>query len=130
MGACSIKKNGAWEVGRSNNFDETDGRQLDGAPTALELLPKVKDAVKDQLEILIDGGITRGSDIIKAIALGADACMIGRAYLYGLAAGGEKGVDRALSILKDEMERVMALIGCNDINKLNSDYIEKLSPIP
>lgn len=106
------------------------GRQLDGAPTGLELLPGIKDAVKDQLEILIDGGITRGSDIIKAIALGADACMIGRAYLYGLAAGGEKGVDRALSILKDEMERVMALIGCNDINKLNSDYIEKLSPIP
>lgn len=105
------------------------GRQLDGAPTGLELLPRVKKAVKDQLEILIDGGITRGSDIIKAIALGADACMIGKAYLYGLAAGGEKGVDRALFILKDEMERVMALIGCNDINKLNSDYIEKLSPI-
>jgi L-lactate dehydrogenase (cytochrome) len=90
----------------------------------------VKEAVKDQLEILIDGGITRGSDIIKAIALGADACMIGRAYLYGLAAGGEKGVDRALSILKDEMERVMALIGCNDINKLDASYIERLSPIP
>ena len=106
------------------------GRQLDGAPTALELLPRVKEAVKDQLEILIDGGITRGSDIIKAIALGADACMIGRAYLYGLAAGGEKGVDRALSILKEEMERVMALIGCRDINELNASYIERLSPIP
>jgi L-lactate dehydrogenase (cytochrome) len=106
------------------------GRQLDGAPTALELLPRVKDAVKDQLEILIDGGITRGADIIKAIALGADACMIGRAYLYGLAAGGENGVDRALSILKEEMERVMALIGCNDINNLDSSYIERLSPIP
>ena len=106
------------------------GRQLEGAPTGLELLPGVKDAVKDQLEILIDGGITRGSDIIKAIALGADACMIGRAYLYGLAAGGEKGVDRAISILKGEMERVMALIGCNDINELDASYIERWSPIP
>ena len=56
--------------------------------------------------------------------------MIGRAYLYGLAAGGEKGVDRALSILKEEMERVMALIGCNDINKLDASYVERLSPIP
>lgn len=103
------------------------GRQLDGAPSALDILPEVVDAVGNKINIIIDGGVRRGSDVIKAIALGANAVLIGRAYLYGLAAGGEKGVDRTYEILTDEMKRVMQLIGCNSISKLNKQYIKKRS---
>jgi len=99
------------------------GRQLDGAPVALELLPEIRTAVGDRLEILIDGGIRRGSDLVKAVALGADACLIGRAYLYGLAAGGEAGVERILQILKDEMCRTLRLLGCANLAELDSSYI-------
>ena len=81
------------------------------------------------MEILVDGGITRGSDVIKALCLGADACMIGRAYLYGLAAGGQRGVTRALDILRDEMQRVMRLIGCPDVKKLGPGYVEKVNTL-
>lgn len=102
------------------------GRQLDGAPPSMDILPDVVAAVGDTLEIFIDGGIRRGSDIIKALALGAKGVMIGRPYLYGLAADGEKGVSRALNILKNEMERVMRLIGCNSIKDLNPGYVKKI----
>jgi len=102
------------------------GRQLDGAPSAMNILPEIRAAVGDEIEVLIDGGIRRGSDIIKAIALGATACLIGRPYLYGLAAGGEAGVDRALEILETEMERVMKLIGCDSIKNLDSSYIRRV----
>lgn len=101
------------------------GRQLDGAPAALDILPDVVQAVGSEIEILIDGGITRGSDIIKAMALGASGCLIGRAYLYGLAAGGEQGVSRVYEILEDEMNRVMQLIGCRSIAELDSSYVRK-----
>jgi L-lactate dehydrogenase (cytochrome) len=101
------------------------GRQLDGAPAALDILPDVVQAVGSEMQIMIDGGITRGSDIIKAIALGASGCLIGRAYLYGLAAGGEQGVSRVYQILQDEMIRVMQLIGCKSISELNSSYLKK-----
>lgn len=102
------------------------GRQLDGAPAALDILEEIVEAVGDQLEIVIDGGIMRGSDVIKALCLGANACMIGKAYLYGLAAGGEEGVQKSIDILNDEMRRVMALIGCNSISELNPSIIRKL----
>ena len=102
------------------------GRQLDGAPPAFSLLADVKAEVGDALEIYIDGGIRRGSDVIKAIALGATACLIGRPYLYGLVAGGEAGVSRALEIFRTEMERVMKLIGCDSISKLSPEYVAKL----
>ncbi|MCB9187288.1 MAG: alpha-hydroxy-acid oxidizing protein [Flavobacteriales bacterium] len=101
------------------------GRQLDGAPAAMDILPEVVAAVGDKVEIFVDGGITRGSDIIKAIALGAKGCLIGRAYLYGLAAGGEQGVTRVYDILKDEMERTMKLIGCCSLKDLNASYVRK-----
>lgn len=101
------------------------GRQLDGAPSGLDMLPDVIKAVGTDIEVLVDGGITRGSDIIKAMALGASGCLIGRAYLYGLAAGGEQGVSRVYEILADEMTRVMQLIGCKSISELNSTYVRK-----
>jgi L-lactate dehydrogenase (cytochrome) len=102
------------------------GRQLDGAPSALDLLPAVVDAVGGDIEVLIDGGVRRGADVIKAVALGAKACLIGRPYLYGLAAGGQAGVSRSLDILRNEMERVMKLIGCTSIRQLDSSYVARL----
>ncbi|MDY6956363.1 MAG: alpha-hydroxy acid oxidase [Pseudomonadota bacterium] len=105
------------------------GRQLDMAPTALTLLPQVVDAVGDQVDVLIDGGIRRGSDVIKAVALGAKACLIGRPYLFGLAAGGEAGVSRALGLLRTEMERVMQLIGCESISTLDTRYIQRIERV-
>lgn len=99
------------------------------APTALSLLPQVVDAVGDQVDVLIDGGIRRGSDVIKAVALGAKACLIGRPYLFGLAAGGEAGVSRALGLLRTEMERVMRLIGCESISALDARYIQRIERV-
>ncbi len=99
------------------------GRQLDTAPTPLGLLPQVAEAVAGRIEIICDGGIRRGSDIVKALALGANACMTGRAYLYGLGAAGEQGVDHVLDLLTTEMSRTMALIGCPTINNLDPSYI-------
>jgi len=99
------------------------GRQLDGSPASLELVPKVAEAVEGQLEIICDGGVRRGSDIVKAVALGATACMAGRAYLYGLGAGGERGVDLALDLLSAEVRRTMALTGCANIDELGPHLI-------
>jgi L-lactate dehydrogenase (cytochrome) len=99
------------------------GRQLDSAPAPLDLLPSVADAVGGRTEIICDGGVRRGSDIVKALALGATACMAGRAYLYGLGAAGEAGVDHVLSLLSSDMKRTMALIGCPSIADLNRDYL-------
>ena len=87
------------------------GRQLDGAPAAFSLVAPVADAVGGRVEIICDGGVRRGSDIVKALAAGATACMAGRAYLYGLAAGGERGVDRVLAWFGDDVRRTMALLG-------------------
>lgn len=102
------------------------GRQLDGAPAALDLLPDVVAAVGGRTEVYLDGGIRRGSDIIKAIALGARACFIGRAYLYGLAAGGEAGVTLSLQILREEMVRVMQLIGCTHLSELTPECVRQI----
>jgi len=81
--------------------------------------------LRDRLEIICDGGIRRGNHIVKALALGANACSIGRGYLYGLAAGGQSGVERALHILRSEFERTMALMGCNSVSKLGRSYVRK-----
>ena len=94
------------------------GRQLDGSPAPIELVAPVAAAVGDRVEIICDGGIRRGSDIVKAIALGATAGMIGRAYLYGLGAAGERGVDHVLDHLAGGMRRTMALIGCQTLADL------------
>jgi L-lactate dehydrogenase (cytochrome) len=88
------------------------------------LLPEVADAVAGRIEIICDGGVRRGSDIVKAIALGASACMAGRAYLYGLSAAGEAGVDHVLALLASDMRRTMALIGCATVKELDREYVE------
>lgn len=94
------------------------GRQLDGLPSPLEVLPQIAAAVGGQLAIMVDGGFRRGTDIVKALALGADMVFIGRAAMYGLAAGGEAGVRRALQLLRAEIDRVLALLGCASIEDL------------
>ncbi len=99
------------------------GRQLDGAPPILELVQPVADAVGDRLEIICDGGVRRGSDIVKAVALGARACMTGRAFLYGLAAGGERGVDKVLTMLAADVRRTMALSGQQRVADLSPELI-------
>jgi len=87
------------------------GRQLDGLPAAIEVLPEVVDAVGGRAEVLLDGGVRRGTDVVKALSLGARACMIGRPYLYGLGAAGQAGVERAIGILRAEIDRAQALLG-------------------
>jgi L-lactate dehydrogenase (cytochrome) len=99
------------------------GRQLDSAPAPLDLLPAVVEAVGGRVEIICDGGVRRGSDIVKAVALGANAVMVGRPYLYGLAAAGEPGVDQVLANFGSEMERTMALIGCTRTEDLGPEYL-------
>ena len=99
------------------------GRQLDGAPSAIAALPGIVEAVDGKAEVLMDGGIRRGSDIVKAMALGASACLIGRAGLYGLAANGEAGVSHAIDILKKEIDITLALLGQADVTKLDKSSI-------
>ncbi len=99
------------------------GRQLDGAPALIELVAPVADAVGGDIEIICDGGVRRGSDIVKALALGANACMAGRAYLYGLGAGGERGVDHVLGLLAEGVRRVMALTGCRSIPDIGQELV-------
>lgn len=99
------------------------GRQLDGAISAISALPAIVDAVAGRIPLILDGGVRRGSDVIKAIALGATACMIGRAWLYGLAAGGESGVERALTILHDEIDVSLALLGCSDLSQVDRNAL-------
>ena len=100
------------------------GRQLDSAPAPVDCIAAVADALHDRLEIICDGGIRRGNHVVKALALGAKACSIGRGYVYALVAGGQPGVERALSLLRAEVERTMALLGCNSINKLGRHYVQ------
>ena len=101
------------------------GRQLDGAPAPVDCIAPIRDAVGDQLELIVDGGIRRGTHIIKALAEGADACSIGRPYLYGLAAGGQAGVERSIDLLKQEVLRSMALLGASSISDISSRHIVK-----
>jgi isopentenyl diphosphate isomerase/L-lactate dehydrogenase-like FMN-dependent dehydrogenase len=100
------------------------GRQLDGVSATLRVLPEVVKAVNGQIEVLMDGGVRRGGDIIKAICIGARAVLVGRAYAYGLAAAGAPGVTRAIAILRADLERTMKLLGCASIGELNQSYVE------
>jgi (S)-mandelate dehydrogenase len=99
------------------------GRQLDSCVAAIDVLPEIVAAVGGRLAILLDGGVRRGTDIAKALALGAQAVMLGRATLYGLAAGGEAGVERALSILSTELDRVLGQLGCNAVTDLKPQHV-------
>ncbi len=99
------------------------GRQLDGAPATLRVLPEVVDAVGAEAEVLLDGGVRRGSDVVKAVALGARAVFIGRPYLYALAAGGQLGVEHVLDLFRDDLVRTMVLLGCPSIGDLGADYL-------
>jgi L-lactate dehydrogenase (cytochrome) len=99
------------------------GRQLDGAPAPLELVAPVADAVGHRTQVICDGGVRRGSDIVKALSLGATACMIGRAYLYGLGAAGERGVDHVIGLMDAGVRRTMALTGCRTVGDLGPDLV-------
>jgi L-lactate dehydrogenase (cytochrome) len=101
------------------------GRQLDDSPAAIEVLPRVLDAVGDDVEVILDSGIRRGRDIVKALALGARGCMIGRAYLYGLGTGGERGVDTAMALLGDETRRALQLVGVRTISDLDRSMVQR-----
>ena len=100
------------------------GRQLDGVPATLRALPEVLDAVNGRIEVLMDGGIRRGGDIVKAICLGARAVLVGRAYAWALAAGGGPGVARAIDILRADVVRTLRLLGCPSIRELDRSFIE------
>jgi isopentenyl diphosphate isomerase/L-lactate dehydrogenase-like FMN-dependent dehydrogenase len=99
------------------------GRQLDSVSATVRALPEVVAAANGQIEVLMDGGVRRGSDIVKAVCLGARAVLVGRAYAYGLAAGGHAGVTRAISILRTDVERTLRLLGCPSVSELNHSYI-------
>jgi L-lactate dehydrogenase (cytochrome) len=101
------------------------GRQLDGAPAPIDLVAPVAEAVGGSIEIICDGGVRRGSDIAKALALGATACMVGRPYLYGLAAGGERGVSAVIGQLADGLARTMALVGARDVGSLTPALVHR-----
>ena len=99
------------------------GRQLDGESASLRALPEVVSSVGSQVEVLMDGGVRRGSDIVKAICLGARAVLVGRAYAYGLAAAGQPGVNVAIDILRTDVERTLRLLGCSSVAALNPSYV-------
>ena len=100
------------------------GRQLDTAPAPFDLVPAVAEAVAGRIEVICDGGIRRGSDIVKAVAAGADAAMGGRLFLYALAAAGERGVDHVLDLLRTGTERTMALVGASKVADLGPELLE------
>ena len=106
------------------------GRQLDHSPASLDALPVVVEAVAGRAEVILDGGIRRGADVAKALALGARACAIGRAYLYGIGAGGEQGVDRALELLRAELRRALALLGCASVTALGPEHVRRRGATP
>ena len=112
-------KTGAQAIVVSNH----GGRQLDGAPSSIEVLPEIVDAVGSQIEIMFDGGIRTGMDVMRALALGAKSCMIGRAYAYGLGAGGQEGVAKALDILAKELTTTMGLCGVNSIAEIDDHVL-------
>jgi L-lactate dehydrogenase (cytochrome) len=99
------------------------GRQLDGAPATITALPRIVDAAGDRIEILFDGGVRSGQDVLKALALGARGCLIGRAYLYGLAAMGEAGVTKALKLIEDELRVSLSLTGVKDVGNVSREIL-------
>jgi L-lactate dehydrogenase (cytochrome) len=118
-GAREVVDRGADAIVVSNH----GGRQLVQAPTPLEQLPGIVEAVGDRAEVLLDGGVLDGGDIVAAVALGARACLVARAYLYGLMAGGEAGVQRAADLLSTGITRTMALMGVTSIGDLTPDKV-------
>jgi L-lactate dehydrogenase (cytochrome) len=112
-------KTGAAAIVVSNH----GGRQLDGAASSIAMLPPIAEALGSELEILFDGGIRSGQDIARALALGAHACMSGRAYIYGLGAGGEAGVARAIEIMRNELDITMALMGVSNVDDIDRRVI-------
>jgi L-lactate dehydrogenase (cytochrome) len=103
------------------------GRQLEFSPAPFDTLKDVADAVGGDLDIILDGGVRRGTHILKALALGATVCSSGRPYLYGLGAGGEAGVTQALKILRSEFERDMALLGCASIGDISEGMVREVA---
>lgn len=120
--ALRAKEAGASAVILSNH----GGRQLDCTPSPIELVEEVRQAVGPEMEIIVDGGIRRGTDIFKALALGANACSLGRAYVRGLSAGGQAGAEKALSILEGEFKRCMILAGCSSIDQIGPEHVRKI----
>jgi L-lactate dehydrogenase (cytochrome) len=106
------------------------GRQLESTPAPVDCIAPIREAVGDSLELILDGGVRRGTHIIKALALGANACSTGRGYLYGLSAGGQKGVERALEIYRSELQRSMALLGCTRISDLGPEVVRRMATAP
>jgi L-lactate dehydrogenase (cytochrome) len=102
------------------------GRQLDGAPSSISALPKIADAVGAEIEVMFDGGIRSGQDLLRALALGARSCLIGRSYIFGLAAAGEAGVSKAIKIIRDELDVSMALCGVNSIREIDRRVIAEM----
>ncbi|MCC5870678.1 MAG: alpha-hydroxy-acid oxidizing protein [Gammaproteobacteria bacterium] len=102
------------------------GRQLDSAPAPIDCVAPIVDAVGDKIQVILDGGVRRGTHVLKALALGAKACSMGRPYLYALAAGGQAGVDRLLRLLRAEIERDMAMMGCTNIDQVTRDKVERI----
>lgn len=106
------------------------GRQLDGAPATLDALPEVVDAVEGKVEVLVDGGVRRGVDVVKALALGARAVLVGRPYLWGLATAGEEGVRQVLGMLRDELVLAMALAGRRSVDAIDRSAVAPAAPAP
>src|SRR3954470_9359336 len=117
--ANEAAKSGAQALVVSNH----GGRQLDGAPSSAEMLPKIADAAGSQMEIMFDGGIRSGQDVVRALALGAKCCMIGRAFAHGLGAGGEAGVTKAIDIIRNELSVTMGLCGVNTIAEIDGHVL-------
>ena len=117
--ACLARDHGADAIIVSNH----GGRQLDGAPASIQVLPAIKAAVGDQVEVLMDGGIRSGQDVLRALASGADGTLIGRAYIYGLGALGEAGVVETLNILRNELDLTMAFCGRTNIESVSDDIL-------
>ena len=99
------------------------GRAVDSTRAPIEVLPEVVEAAGDRLAVLVDSGFRRGADVVKALALGAKAVLIGRATLYGVAVAGEAGAARAIEIYRDEIDRLLALIGCPGVSALSREYV-------
>jgi L-lactate dehydrogenase (cytochrome) len=102
------------------------GRQLDGAPSSISALPRIADAVGTDIEIMFDGGIRSGQDVVRALALGARSCLIGRSYIYGLGAGGQAGVTKAIEIIRDELDVTMALCGVSRVRDIDRSVIAQM----
>jgi isopentenyl diphosphate isomerase/L-lactate dehydrogenase-like FMN-dependent dehydrogenase len=106
------------------------GRNLDGVPPTLQALPEVVEAAEGRAEVFLDGGVRRGTDVVKALALGARAVLTGRPYMFALAAGGEAGVDRVLELLRNEIHRAMAFCGVTSIDRIDASLVQRPIPAP